>query len=170
MLRRMDSYTQALRNLESRLALALNSATQAEHDLNAVRMQAGLPPHKWFHLSAAVVAEAPVGPKTGGVRLSAEQIVNAGRAARGRNPADRRASLMQETPVPQALRMVFREIRVFRPYLGPRFLSVLTQCSYRSYFRYFFYQFQFNPEKTENPAEWLRYKKYFRSGFKMVIL
>jgi hypothetical protein len=86
MLRRMDSYTQALRNLESRLAMALDSAQQAEHDLNSVRLRAGLPPLKFFHLSAAVVVEAKAGPKTGGVRLSAEQIVNAGRAARNEAP------------------------------------------------------------------------------------
>jgi hypothetical protein len=86
MLRRMDSLTSALRNLESRLSLALNAAQQAESDLNRVRLQAGLPPYKWFHLSAAVAVEARAGPKTGGVRLSAEQIVNAGRAARNEAP------------------------------------------------------------------------------------
>jgi hypothetical protein len=84
MLRRMDSYTSALRNLESRLAMALDAATQAEHDLNSIRMKAGLAPIKAFHLSAAVV-EAKVGPK-GGVRLSAQDIVNAGRYARGEAP------------------------------------------------------------------------------------
>jgi hypothetical protein len=82
----MDSLTSALRNLESRLAMALGSATQAESDLNAVRLQAGLPPYKFFHLSAAVAVETKAGPKIGGVRLSAEQIVNAGRAARNEAP------------------------------------------------------------------------------------
>jgi hypothetical protein len=40
----MDSYTQALHNLESRLAMALDSARQAQDDLNAIRMRAGLGP------------------------------------------------------------------------------------------------------------------------------
>jgi hypothetical protein len=75
----MDSITSALRNLESRLSLALDNAQQAEHDLNRVRLQAGLPPYKFFHLSAAALPSAPVGPK-GGTRLSAEDIVNAGEA------------------------------------------------------------------------------------------
>jgi hypothetical protein len=69
MLRRMDSYTQALRNLESRLAMALDSAQEAEHDLNSVRLRAGLPPIKYFHLSAAVAVEAKAGPR-GVVKLS----------------------------------------------------------------------------------------------------
>jgi hypothetical protein len=67
----MDSYAQALRNLESRLAMALNSATQAEHDLNTVRLRAGLPPIQYFHLSAAVAQETNVGPK-GGAKRSVE--------------------------------------------------------------------------------------------------
>jgi hypothetical protein len=83
MLRRMDSLTSALRNLESRLAMSLESARQAEHDYNAVRLQAGLPPIKYFHLSAAVVVEAKAGPKTGGVRLSTEEILDAAMVARG---------------------------------------------------------------------------------------
>jgi hypothetical protein len=89
MLRRMDSLTSALRNLESRLALALDSAQQAEHDLNSVRLRAGLPPHKWFHLSAAVAPAPQVGPKAA-VRLSAEDstatsemLVEAGMVRRG---------------------------------------------------------------------------------------
>ena len=83
MLSCMDSYTSALRNLESRLAMALNAAEQAESDLNVVRLRAGLAPLKTFHLSAAVVVGP--GPK-GGVRLSALDIVNAGRTARGQTP------------------------------------------------------------------------------------
>ena len=67
----MDSYTSALRNLESRLAMALDAATQAEHDLNQIRLQAGLPPIKFFHLSAAIAEEPRVGPR-GAVRLSAQ--------------------------------------------------------------------------------------------------
>ena len=47
--------------------LALNAAQQAERDLNTIRLQAGLPPHKYFHLSAAVVEETKVGPKSAGV-------------------------------------------------------------------------------------------------------
>jgi hypothetical protein len=85
----MDSISSALKNLESRLSLALNAATQAEHDLNSVRLQAGLPPYKFFHLSAAVVAESRTGPR-GAVKLSdqdqdetANMIVDAGRVARG---------------------------------------------------------------------------------------
>jgi hypothetical protein len=81
----MDSITQALRNLESRLAMALNAAEQAESDLNVVRLKAGLAPFKAFHLSAAVVVSDGPGPK-GGVRLSAIDIVNAGRDARGQAP------------------------------------------------------------------------------------
>jgi hypothetical protein len=72
MLRRMDSLTSALRNLESRLALALDSAEQAEHDLNAIRMRAGLPPYKFFHLSAAIVPEPKTGPR-GVVKLSPQE-------------------------------------------------------------------------------------------------
>jgi hypothetical protein len=80
----MDSITSALRNLESRLALALDSAAQAQADLNAVRMRAGMGPIQYFHLSAAI-AETKVGAK-GGTRLTAEQIVNAGRFTRNEAP------------------------------------------------------------------------------------
>jgi hypothetical protein len=76
----------ALRNLESRLAMALDNATQAEHDLNRIRLLAGLPPHKYFHLSAAVVVETQVGPKAGASRTTlgaAEMMVDAGRVRRG---------------------------------------------------------------------------------------
>jgi hypothetical protein len=68
----MDSISSALKNLESRLSLALNAATQAEHDLNSVRLQAGLPPIKYFHLSAAVAVEPKTGPR-GVVKLSADE-------------------------------------------------------------------------------------------------
>jgi hypothetical protein len=85
----MDSYTSALRNLESRLAMALNAATQAEHDLNSVRLRGGLPPHKYFHLSAAIAEEPRVGPRAV-VKLSAqessatsEMLVEAGMVRRG---------------------------------------------------------------------------------------
>jgi hypothetical protein len=85
----MDSLTSALRNLESRLALALDSAQQAEHDLNRVRLQCGLPPQKYFHLSAAVPVEPRTGPR-GVVKLSAqessatsEMLVEAGMVRRG---------------------------------------------------------------------------------------
>ena len=68
----MDSITSALKNLESRLSLALNAATQAEHDLNQVRLRAGLPPYKFFHLSAAVAEETPTGPRAA-VKLSTNE-------------------------------------------------------------------------------------------------
>jgi hypothetical protein len=84
MLRRMDSLTSALRNLESRLAMALDSATQAEHDLNRVRLQCGLPPQKYFHLSAAVPVEPRTGPKGGGVKQNAADMMrDAARVRRG---------------------------------------------------------------------------------------
>jgi hypothetical protein len=85
----MDSITSALRNLESRLSLALDNAAQAENDLNRVRLQAGLPPYKWFHLSAAIAVEAKAGPRAV-VKLSAVEqtatadlIVLSGMVARG---------------------------------------------------------------------------------------
>ena len=80
----MDSYTSALRNLESRLALALSAAQQAESDLNTIRLRAGLPPHKFFHLSAAVVEETKVGPKSAGVTPNAAEMMrDAARVRRG---------------------------------------------------------------------------------------
>jgi hypothetical protein len=85
----MDSITSALRNLESRLSMALDNATQAESDLNAVRLQAGLPPYKFFHLSAAVAVEAKAGPRAV-VKLSDQDgdetvnlMLDAGRVRRG---------------------------------------------------------------------------------------
>jgi hypothetical protein len=62
----------ALRNLESRLATALNNAQAAQDDLNRVRMLGSLPPIQYFHLSAAVAPEAPTGPRAA-VRLSAHE-------------------------------------------------------------------------------------------------
>jgi hypothetical protein len=81
----MDSLTSALRNLESRLSMALDNAAQAESDLNRIRMQAGLPPYKFFHLSVAIAAvEAKAGPKTGGVMQNAADMMrDAGRVRRG---------------------------------------------------------------------------------------
>jgi hypothetical protein len=80
----MDSIKSALRNLESRLAMALDNAAQSENDLNRVRLQAGLPPYKFFHLSAAIAAEAKAGPKTGGVMQNAADMMrDAGRVRRG---------------------------------------------------------------------------------------
>jgi hypothetical protein len=80
----MDSIKSALRNLESRLSMALDNAAQAESDLNRVRLQAGLPPIKYFHLSAAVVEEPRPGPKGGGVTPNAAQMMqDAGRVRRG---------------------------------------------------------------------------------------
>jgi hypothetical protein len=80
----MDSYTSALRNLESRLAMALGAARQAEGDLNSIRLKAGLPPIKYFHLSAAVAEEPRLGPKGGAVTPNAAQMMqDAGRVRRG---------------------------------------------------------------------------------------
>jgi hypothetical protein len=80
----MDSYTSALRNLESRLAMALGAAQQAEGDLNSIRLKAGLPPIKYFHLSAAVVEETKIGAKGGGVTQNAADMMrDAGRVRRG---------------------------------------------------------------------------------------
>jgi hypothetical protein len=74
----------ALRNLESRLAMALDNATQAEHDLNRIRLLAGLPPHKYFHLSAAVITETQVGPKASRTTPGAADMMrDAGRVRRG---------------------------------------------------------------------------------------
>lgn len=85
----MDSYTSALRNLESRLAMALGAAQQAEGDLNSIRLKAGLPPIKYFHLSAAIAEEPRVGPR-GVVKLSdqessaaSEMMIEAAMVARG---------------------------------------------------------------------------------------
>ena len=78
-----SNYNSQIHTLERSLAMALGAAAQAEHDLNSVRLRAGLPPYKYFHLSAAVVPEAKVGPKTGGVRLSSETWVEAAMVARG---------------------------------------------------------------------------------------
>jgi hypothetical protein len=80
----MDSIKSALRNLESRLVMALDNAAQAESDLNRVRLQVGLPPYKFFHLSAAIAVEAKAGPKTGGVMQNAADMMrDAGRVRRG---------------------------------------------------------------------------------------
>jgi hypothetical protein len=79
----MDSITSALRNLESRLSMALDNAQQAETDLNRVRLQCGLSPIQYFHLSAAIPVEVRARPKTGGVSLTPEMMVDAGRVRRG---------------------------------------------------------------------------------------
>jgi len=80
----MDSINSALKNLESRLSLALNAAQQAEGDLTSIRLKAGLPPIKYFHLSAAVVEEPRPVPKGGGVTPNAaEMMLDAGRVRRG---------------------------------------------------------------------------------------
>jgi hypothetical protein len=67
-----SNYDTQLHNLERSLAMALDAAVQSETDLNRVRLQAGLPPIKYFHLSAAIVPAPKTGPR-GAVRLSADE-------------------------------------------------------------------------------------------------
>jgi hypothetical protein len=84
MLARMaDNYDTQLRNLWRSLAMALDAAAQANNDYNAVRMKAGMAPFQAFHLSAAVPVEPGTGPKTGGVRFSADEFLDAAAVARG---------------------------------------------------------------------------------------
>jgi hypothetical protein len=79
-----SNYDTQLHNLERALAMALGAAQQAEGDLNSIRLKAGLPPIKYFHLSAAVAEETKVGPKGGGVTPNAAaMMMDAGRVRRG---------------------------------------------------------------------------------------